>query len=167
MPTDDLNNIAIIYESNIIPEGILSRAGARIAGIGSAAGQYAKNVGRAIAGKETMGSGAAYSAGKLDYIIKSASKNLITDLQKLGLMPPGQVRQSTMQKVQGMLGELIQSGELTEKETPENGDTVMYGDKTYMWSGTGWATYNPETKKVSKYAPKPLQQKITFTWQRS
>jgi len=167
MCNDDSNKLAYLYESSIVCEGALSRAGARVAGVKQAAGQYVKNVGRALVGKETQPSGTAYAAGKLDYIIKSATENLINDLQSLGLIAPGNVRQSTIQKIEGTLGDLIQSGSLTEKETPENGDTVSYQDDVYMWSGTGWAKYNTQTKKVSKYAPKPLQQRITATWQRS
>jgi hypothetical protein len=165
--TNDNNHIALLYESTIINEGILSRAGARVAGASSAAGGYAKNVAKALVGKKTTGSGDAYASGKLNYIVKSASANLIKDLQKLGLISPGEVRQSTVSKVQTALGELLQSGDLTEKDAPENGDTVQFKNEYYIWSGTGWAKYNPNTKKTSKYAPKPLQQQITAIWQRS
>lgn len=163
--TDDNNKLALLYESQIVNEGILSRAGARVAGASTAAGTYAKNIGKSLIGKATTGSGDAYASGKLNYIVKSASTNLIKDLQKLGLIPKGEVRQSTITKVQTALGELLQSGELTSKDSPENGDTVMFKNEPYIWSGTGWAKYNPTTKKASKYAPKPLQQQITAIWQ--
>jgi hypothetical protein len=165
--TTDNNTIALLYESKIVNEGVLSRAGARIAGVKSAAGQYAKNVGRSLIGRETKGSGDAYASGKLNSIITSASNNLINDLQKLGLLPPGKVRQTTVSKVQSTLGELLQSSDFNASETPENGDTVMFKNEPYIWSGTGWAKYNTTTKKASKYAPKPLQQQITAIWQRS
>ena len=165
--TGDSNNIALLYESKIVSEGVLSRAGARVAGAGTAAGEYVKNVGKSLVGRATAGTGTAYASGKLNYIVKSASTNLIKDLQKLGLIPKGEVRQSIVTKVQTALGELLQSGELTSKDTPENGDTVMFKNEPYIWSGTGWAKYNPATKKASKYAPKPLQQQITAIWQGS
>jgi hypothetical protein len=165
--TNDNNHIASLYESRIVNEGILSRAGARIAGAGTAAGTYAKNIGKSLMGKATTSSGDAYASGKLNYIIKSASNNLIKDLQKLGFIPDGDVRQSTVTRVQAALGELLQSGDLAGKGAPENDDTVMFKNEPYIWSGTGWAKYNPTTKKAGKYAPRPLQQQITAIWQRS
>lgn len=167
MSNNDNNALALLYESHVVSEGILSRAGARVAGVSTAAGTYAKNIGKSLIGKATTGSGDAYASGKLNYIIKSASTNLIKDLQKLGLIPKGEVRQSTITKVQSALGQLLQSGDLTSKDSPENGDTVMFKNEPYIWSGTGWAKYNTTTKKASKYAPKPLQQQITAIWQNS
>jgi hypothetical protein len=163
--TDDNNHIALLYESKIINEGMLSRAGARVAGVSAATGQYAKNIGKSFIGKSTTSAGSSYASGKLNYIVKSASMNLIKDLQKLGLIPKGEVRQSTITKVETSLGQLLQSGELTSKDSPENGDTVVFKNEPYIWSGTGWAKYNPTTKKASKYASKPLQQQITAIWQ--
>ena len=165
--TGDHNKLALLYESQIVNEGILSRAGARVAGASTAAGEYAKNIGKSLIGKGTTGASASYASGKLNYIVKSASTNLIKDLQKLGLLPKGEVRQSTITKVQAALGQLLQSDEFTGKGNPENGDTTMFKNEPYIWSGTGWAKYNPTTKKASKYAPKPLQQQITAIWQRS
>jgi hypothetical protein len=165
--TSDNNHIALLYESKIVNEGMLSRAGARVAGARTAVGTYAKNVGRSLIGKATASAGDAYASGKLNYIIKSASSNLIKDLQKLGFIPDGDVRQSTITRVQASLGELLQSGDLAGKGTPENDDTVMFKNEPYIWSGTGWAKYNPTTKKAGKYAPRPLQQQITAIWQQS
>ncbi len=165
--TNDSNKLALLYESKVNNEGVLSRAGARVAGVSTAAGTYAKNIGKSLIGKATTGAGASYASGKLNYIVKSASTNLINDLQKLGLVPKGEVRQSTITKVQTALGELLNSDEFAEKGNPENGDTVQFKNEPYIWSGTGWAKYNPITKKASKYAPKPLQQQITAIWQQS
>jgi hypothetical protein len=168
MQQSDNAEIALIYESKVIEEGLLSRTGARIAGAGTAVGTYAKNIGRSLVGKTTpTGAGSAYASGKLNYIIKSASSNLIKDLQKLGFIPDGEVKQSTITRVQAALGELLQSGDLAGKGSPENDDTVMFKNEPYIWSGTGWAKYNPTTKKAGKYAPRPLQQQITAIWQRS
>lgn len=104
----EYQDLSLLYES-IYEEGILSRAGARVAGAKAATGQYFKNIGSTLKGQAApIGAGQASADAKVQYAFKSAAKNLLSDLQKLGLLPKGQVSQQMQSQAEAALSEMIQ-----------------------------------------------------------
>lgn len=104
----EYQDISLLYES-IYEEGILSRAGARVAGAKAATGQYFKNIGSTITGQAApVGAGQAAANAKVQYAFKAAAKNLLNDLQKLGLLPKGQTSQQMQSQAEAALSEMIQ-----------------------------------------------------------
>jgi hypothetical protein len=94
--------------SSLYEEGVLSRAGARVAGVKAAAGQYAKNIGSTLVGRSApVSAGEAGKTAKLEYAFNAAAKNLLNDLQKLNLLPKGQPGPSTIRQIQSVLGTLV------------------------------------------------------------
>lgn len=104
----EYQDLSLLYES-IYEEGILSRAGARVAGVKAATGQYFKNIGRSVVGKASpVGAGQAAAEAKTKYAFEAAAKNLLNDLQKLGLLPKGPVPQQSQRQVEAVLNDMIQ-----------------------------------------------------------
>lgn len=94
--------------SDIYQEGIMSRFGARVAGVKAGTGQYFKNIGATALGKAApMSAGDASRNAKVQSAFKSATKNLLTDLQKLGLLPKEQITQQTNNQVTDTLAGLV------------------------------------------------------------
>ena len=65
--------------NKILKEGLLNRTGARMSGIGG----YFKNLGNAIAGKQSDNS---YKQAKINSIAASSAKEMLNDFYKLGLI---------------------------------------------------------------------------------
>jgi len=104
----EYQDLSFLYES-IYEEGILSRAGARVAGAKAATGQYFKNIGSTLKGQAApTGAGQAAANAKVQYAFQSAAKNLLNDLQKLGLLPKGQVSPQMQSQAEAALSEMIQ-----------------------------------------------------------
>lgn len=100
-------DLSSLYES-VVEEGIMSRMGARAAGVRAGAGQYFGNIGRSLTGKASpVSAGQAAQTAKLQSAYKSAAKNLITDLQKLNLLPKQQLPQAAADQVVDTLGSLV------------------------------------------------------------
>jgi hypothetical protein len=100
-------DISALYES-VVEEGIMSRFGARVAGVKAGTGQYFKNIGSAVTGKAApISSGDAARNAKVQSAYKSATKNLLNDLQKLGLLPKEQLPQQTSNQVTATLASLV------------------------------------------------------------
>lgn len=104
----EYKDLSLLYES-IYEEGILSRAGARVAGAKAATGQYFKNIGSTVMGKAAPTSaGQASADAKIQYAFQAAAKNLLNDLQKLGLLPKGQISQQMQAQAEAALSEIVQ-----------------------------------------------------------
>jgi len=94
--------------SNIYQEGIMSRFGARVAGVKAGTGQYFKNIGATVTGKAApVSAGDAARNAKVQSAYKSATKNLLTDLQKLGLLSKEQIPQQVNKQVTSTLASLV------------------------------------------------------------
>lgn len=105
----EYKDLSLLYES-IYEEGILSRTGARVAGAKAATGQYFKNIGSTVMGKAAPTSaGQAAADAKTQYAFQAAAKNLLSDLQKLGLLPKGQVPVQTQNQIQNVLNDMVQN----------------------------------------------------------
>jgi hypothetical protein len=105
----EYKDLSLLYES-IYEEGILSRAGARVAGAKAATGQYFKNIGSTVMGKAApTGAGQAAAAAKTQYAFQAAAKNLLNDLQKLGLLPKGQIPAQAQNQIQNVLNDMVQN----------------------------------------------------------
>jgi hypothetical protein len=104
----EYKDLSLLYES-IYEEGILSRAGARVAGAKAATGQYFKNIGSTVVGKAAPTSaGQAAANAKTQYAFQAAAKNLLKDLQKLGLIPKGEVPVQSQNQIQSVLNDMVQ-----------------------------------------------------------
>ena len=100
-------DLSALYES-VVEEGIMSRMGARTVGIKAGTGQYFKNIGSALTGKAApISAGDAARNAKVQSAYKSATKNLLNDLQKLGLIPKEQLPQQTSNQVTATLASLV------------------------------------------------------------
>ena len=94
--------------SDIYQEGIMSRFGARVAGVKAGTGQYFKNIGATVTGKAApISAGDASRNAKVLSAYKSATKNLLTDLQKLGLLSKEQLPQQANDQVTSTLASLV------------------------------------------------------------
>ena len=89
--------------SGIYSEGVLTRAGANIAGLRAKAGQA---VGNLISGDRATTAAQAGQNAKVQYAYKAAAKNLINDLQKLGALPKGNVPQSAALQAQSAISNM-------------------------------------------------------------
>jgi hypothetical protein len=101
-------DLAALYES-VIEEGMLSRAGARIEGLKAGTGQYFKNIGSTVRGQAApVSAGDAARNAQVQSAYKSAAKGLLTDLQKLGLLPEGPVPPQASTQTVNTLASLVQ-----------------------------------------------------------
>lgn len=138
-------DLSALYES-VVEEGIMSRMGARAAGIKAGTGQYFKNIGSTLTGKAApISAGDVARDAKVQSAYKSATKNLLNDLQKLGLIPKEQLPQQTSNQVTATLASLVNQVQQSQAAKQPSSDSVVPAN----------APGQPKQQPVAANTPQP------------